>query len=186
MSMNSIFIYFLLAILFSVVSFYSYFLLDILIRGHDLPTNKKARQALCKIIAEKAPQAKIFYDLGSGRGTVVLAVKKQLPHLRVCGLDLSRFRCFIAKAKAKFLNKPVMIKRGDLFKVGLSQADVIYAYIWYDLMPALEQKLQQELKPGAIAITNTVHFSNWPLAETIVFDEKLPGNFGTLFVYVKE
>ena len=180
------FVYFVFIILSLVVIFFFYFLLDVLIRGHDLPTDKKARQALCKIIAEKAPQAKTFYDLGSGRGTVILAVKKKLPHLRVCGVDLSRFRCALANIKAIALHRETFIQKNDLFKVDLSQADVIYAYIWYDLMPALEQKLQQELKPGAIAITNTVHFSNWPLAETIVFDEKLPGNFGTLFVYVKE
>ena len=172
--------------LFSLgVVFFFWFILDVLIRRHDLPSDKKARQMIAQIISQRHPQAKNFYDLGSGRGAVILSVKKHLPHLQVIGVDLSRFRCAIAKAKAKLLGRQVRVKRGDLFKQDLSQADVVYAFIWYDLLPPLERKLQQELKPGALAITNTVHFFDWPLAEKIVFDEKLPGNFGTLFVYVK-
>jgi len=167
------------------VLFFFYFLLDVFIRRHDLPSDKKARQMIAQIISQRHPQAKNFYDLGSGRGAVILSVKKHLPHLQVIGIDSSRFRCALAKLKAKFLGRKIQVKRGDLFKQDLSGADVVYAFIWYDLLPPLEQKLQRELKPGALAITNTAHFFDWPLAEKIVFDEKLPGNFGTLFVYMK-
>jgi len=186
MNLFLIFIYFLLALFGLGVLFFFYFILDVLIRRHDLPSDKKARQMIVQIISQRHPQAKNFYDLGSGRGTVILSVKKHLPHLQVIGIDLSRFRCALAKIKAKFLGRKIQVKRGDLFKQDLSQADVVYAFIWYDLLPPLEQKLQRELQPGALAITNTVHFFDWPLSEKIVFDPTLPGNFGTLFVYVKE
>ncbi|MEK7173140.1 MAG: class I SAM-dependent methyltransferase [Patescibacteria group bacterium] len=185
MNLFLILIFIFLALFGLGVLFFFWFLLDVIIRRHDLPSDKKARQALAQIISQRHPQAKNFYDLGSGRGTVILAIKKHLPHLQVIGVDLSHFRCALAKIKANFLGRKIQIKRGDLFKQDLSDADVVYAFIWYDLLPPLEQKLQQELKPGAIAITNTVHFFDWPLSEKIVFDPKLPGNFGTLFVYVK-
>lgn len=185
MSTNLIIIYSILSVFVFVIGFYLWFVLDVLIRGHDLSSDKKARQALCKIIAEKNPRARNFYDLGSGRGVVVLFVKKYLPHLQVHGIDLSRFRCALVKIKAMALRRDVLVQKNDLFKVNLADADIVYAYIWYDLLPSLEQKLQRELKPGAIVITNTVHFFDWPLSEKIVFDPKLPGDFGTLFVYVK-
>ncbi len=186
MNPGLIIIYSIFAVFVLALGFYFWFLLDVLIRGHDLPSDKKARQMLCRIIAQKAPQARNFYDLGAGRGSVVLSVKKNLPHLRVAGVDLSRFRCALAKIKAKFLRRDVIIQRNDLFKVDLADVDVIYTYIWYDLMPPLQEKLQKELKKGAIVIANTSHFKAWPEAEKFVFDEKLPGDFGTLFVYIKK
>jgi len=185
MTLSVILIFIFLALFGLGIIFFFWFLLDVLIRRHDLPSDKKARQMICQIIAQRNPQARNFYDLGSGRGTVILSIKKHLPHLQVIGVDLSRFRCALAKIKAKFLRRDVLVQRNDLFKVNLADADVVYAFIWYDLLPPLEQKLQRELKPGAIAITNTVHFFDWPLAEKIVFNPTLPGNFGTLFVYIK-
>ena len=185
MTISVILVFIFLALFSLGIVFFFWFLLDVLIRRHDLPSDRKARQIITQIISQKNPQARNFYDLGSGRGTVILSIKKHLPHLQVIGIDLSRFRCALAKLKAKFLRRDVLVQKNDLFKVNLADADVVYAYIWYDLLPPLEQKLQRELKPGALAITNTVHFFDWPLCEKIVFDSKLPGNFGTLFVYIK-
>ena len=66
----------------------------------------------------------------------------------------------------------------------LQNADVVYTYLWYDLMPSLEKKLKNNLKKGAIVITNTSNFPNWQPKETHITYSKNP-EFEKLFVYVK-
>jgi len=164
------------------------FVLDSLLRGHDLSTSKRAIRALVKIISQHKPDANSFYDLGCGQGTLVLVIKRKLPRLAVYGIDNSRIRIFFAKLKSAFFRKKISFKKQDIFQTDLSNADIIYTYLWYDLMPPLERKLQKELRQGAIVITNTSNFPNWkPVQKVVTYSKvcKLP-DFETLFVYVKE
>ena len=73
---------------------------------------------------------------------------------------------------------------GDLYKTDVSQSDVVYLYHDQSVMPALEEKLQKEMKPGAMAIVNTQHFPNWPLTESYITHPEKP-EFEKIFVYVK-
>ena len=163
------------------------FILNSSIFGHDLPTSKRATIALAKIIQQYKPNAKILYDLGCAHGNLSLRLKKILPQLNIYGIDNSAIRIFFAKLQAKFLKRNVYFKKQDIFKIDLHNADVIYLYLWYDLMPLLEKKLQKELKQNAMVITNTSHFQNWqPIKKIITYPKisKMP-DFETLFVYIK-
>lgn len=177
----------LLIILFALIILFLVFTFDSLILGHDLPTSKKAINHLAEIINHQQREAVKFFDLGCGRGTVVLALKKIIPQLDVCGIDNSPFRIWCGRTKARFLGRKVTFIEKDIFDIDLSNADVVYTYLWYDLMPILEKKLWSELKEGALVITNTSHFSNWkPVDKIKTFEKKskLP-DFETLFVYMK-
>lgn len=164
------------------------FLTDSLARGHDSPTGKKAIKQLVKAISKHKPEAVNFYDLGCGRGTVALAVKKEMPQLEVSAVDCNAVRIFFANLKSFLLKRRVNFKKQDLFKTKLQNADVVYTYLWYDLMPPLEKKLRDELKSGALVITNTSKFPNWKPVETVRAHTKVtgPADFETLFVYKKE
>ncbi len=164
------------------------FLIDSLVKGHDSPTSKKTIKQLIKIISKHKPEAINFYDLGCGRGTVALAIKKELPQLEVRGIDYNAVRIFFAKLKSFFLRRKVDFKKQDLFKTDLQKADIVYTYLWYDLMPPLEKKLHSELKSGAIVITNTSKFPNLQPVEIVATHKKVPklSDFETLFVYKKE
>jgi SAM-dependent methyltransferase len=159
-------------------------MLDILIFAHDLPTSKKAILEVVKIIKKYAPDASNFYDLGCGHGRVVLEIKKEMPNLNVYGIDKNPIRIFFAKIKTLILKRKIHFINEDIFKINLSGADILYTYLWYDLMPVLEEKVKKELKKGAIVITNTSHFSNLKPIETIrVHPEIKDENFEKLFVY---
>jgi ubiquinone/menaquinone biosynthesis C-methylase UbiE len=156
--------------------------LDSLLRGHDLATSRRAIKALIKIISQYKLDSYNFYDLGCGRGTLVLAVKRELPHLTVYGIDNSAIRIFFAKIKSKFSGQKINLKKQDIFQIDLRNADIIYAYLWYDLMPLLEKKLRKELKQGAIVITNTSNFPTWkPIKTYVTYPKK--SDFEKLFVY---
>jgi len=186
----SIFIYIILVLFFLFFSIFiilfSVFVFDSILREHDLPTSKIVVKNLIKIISHYKPEASTFYDLGCGRGTVVLSIKKSLPRLEVYGIDNNAVRIFFAELKAVFLGQKIVYKKQDFFQTDLRNADIIYTYLWYDLMPPLENKLRKELKHGAIVITNTSKFPTWKPVERIVARPGIskPPDSETLFIYI--
>jgi len=173
----------LVLLLFGIfVALFFIFTLDSLLRGHDLSTTRRASRTLIKIILQYKPDSRNFYDLGCGRGFLVLAVKRELPYLAVYGIDNSAIRIFFSKLKSKLLGKKINFKKQDIFQTDLRNADIIYTYLWYDLMPSLEEKLQKELKRGAIVITNTSNFPTWKPKGIYITCPKKP-DFEKLFVY---
>ncbi len=154
-------------------------------KGHDLPTSKKAIKKICEIISKHQTKSNNFYDLGCGRGTLALAIKKAFPQFHVYALDKSHLRLFFAKIKTCLLKQKIHFQKTNLFKKDLRNADIIYTYLWYDLMPPLEKKLKKELKKGALIITNTSCFPNWQPTTTYIIHPKNP-DFEKLFVHVKK
>ena len=179
-------------LLLVVISAFSFFLMwfifmiDSIVRGHDLPTSRRATKALFKIISEHKT-ARNFYDLGCAHGALAYRIKRKFPTLCVYAIDHNSVRIFFAKIRAFLFRQNVKFLRKDIFKVNLSDADIIYTYLWYDIMPPLEKKLQKELKQGAIVITNTSNFLTWEPVQKIVTYSKVSKtpNFETLFVYQK-
>jgi len=185
---NIFLILFLMAIIISGTLFVIY-ALDSIIKKHDLPTSSQAIKGIIKIIKEYSPQAQKFYDLGCGHGRVAIKVKKYLPNLKVYGVDKNKIRIFFCQLKNIFKKNKAHFKHQDIFKTNLKNADIIYTYLWYDLMPSLKDKLQNELKSGSLVITNTSNFSDWQPIDKIKTWPNYSGptpNFETLFVYKKE
>ncbi|MBI2577526.1 MAG: class I SAM-dependent methyltransferase [Candidatus Wildermuthbacteria bacterium] len=160
---------------------------DAVWRGHYLPTSNRARRNIAKIVSEHKSASK-FYDLGCGHGGLALYIKSRFPSLCVRAIDNSLVRILFAKMTALFLLRRVQFIQKNIFDADISDADIVYAYLWYDLLPPLEKKLRKELKQGAIVITNTSHFPNWEPIKKIVTHTKITGipDFETLFVYRKD
>ncbi len=187
--MTLIYILFFLvfAVFATVVLLFLLFVADVMIYRHDLPTSRRATRALVAAVKKYKSEARNFYDLGCAHGALALRVKKAMPKLNVYAIDKNSVRIFFAKLRNKFLWRGAHFKRKDIFEEDLSETDVVYTYLWYDLMPILEKKCQKELKRGAVVITNTSHFQDWQPAEKIVTCPQVfkTPDFETLFVYVK-
>jgi trans-aconitate methyltransferase len=162
-------------------------MIDFIVRGHNLSTSRRVTKALFKIISEHKT-ARNFYDLGCAHGALACRIKRRFPTLSVYAIDNDPVRIFFAKMKAFLLRQDIKFLRKDIFEVNLSNADIIYTYLWYDIMPPLEKKLQRELKQGAIVIANTSNFPTWKPIQKIVTYHKVSKtpNFETLFVYQKK
>jgi len=85
-------------------------------------------------------------------------------------LDISRYLWSVAAVTLLGLRKRVRIIRGDFFKIDLSEADVVFAYLLQNTNDRLKEKLRKELRPGTRLISNTFTFSGLPLVLT---DEEL-------------
>jgi len=142
--------------------------IESLAKGHDLPISRRATRELANTIQKYKPGAKTFYDLGCAHGTLSLRMKKILPRLEIHAIDNSTVRIFFARLKSKILRRKIFFQKQDIFKTDLRNADVVYTYLWYDLMPILEKELQKELQQGAVVITNTSHFQDWQPTEKVV------------------
>lgn len=183
-----ILLFIILAVLVSVSLLFVFLMMESLIRGHDLATSKRATRVLADIIKKYKVEGNNFYDLGCGHGTLSLRIKKKLPHFYIYAIDNSKLRIIIAKFRNKILGRNINFQKKDIFETDLSRAEIVYTYLWYDLMPILEKKLLKELPKGAVVITNTSHFQDWQPIEKVEAHNKtfkMP-NFETLFVYIKK
>jgi ribosomal protein L11 methylase PrmA len=106
-------------------------------------------------VLENVPMTpdQLFMDLGCGDGRVLRAVRKR-HGVQTIGYELNP----LAYIMAKLLCRETTIKRKDFFEQNLSKADVVFCYLFPDVMKRLAAKLKSELKPGTTVIS-----CNFPL-----------------------
>lgn len=109
-------------------------------------------------------KGKKFYELGSGDGRVVIEAAKM--GAKATGIEQSWIRVLYSRWKAKRQNRAIaqncQFLHGDIFSRNYHDADIVYIYLLPKGVNKLEDKLKKELKNGALIITQTYHFKNWP------------------------
>ncbi len=97
----------------------------------------------------------MLVDLGCGDGRVLREAQKRYG-VHTVGYEINP----LAYLKARLLSigfKNIKIRRQDFWKADLSQADVVFCYLYPDVMKKLATKLAAGLKPGAIVVAS--HFA---------------------------
>ncbi len=179
-----------LLILFTIViAFYLGMIVDSF-GGEDYATGKKAIQKVAEIIIAKKRQNQLLYDLGSCRGNFVFGISRACPDLKIVGIDNSYIRTWAARLRnyiqpRRLQKNQISFLKADLFKTDLSNADLIFIYLPKELLAALEAKLQQNLKPGALVITHRVYFPNWQPSQTLLSGQPEIKN-GNLYIYEQQ
>ena len=100
--------------------------------------------------------SQMLVDLGCGDGRVLRQAQKRYG-VRTIGYEIN----LMAYLKARFSScgsNRITIKHQSFWKADLSQADVVFCYLYPDIMQKLADKLRSGLKPGAIIVS-----SNFPL-----------------------
>lgn len=128
-----------------------------------IPTKYKKIKDILKLAGVK--RNKIFYELGSGDGRIVIEAAK-LGALSV-GIEQSWIRVLMSRLKVRKLNlSNTKFHHGNIFQFRYASADVVYIYMLQDCVDLLERILKQELKKGAKIITQRYHFKNWKPIKT--------------------
>jgi SAM-dependent methyltransferase len=114
-------------------------------------------------LAEIGPED-VVYDLGSGDGRLLWLAAQDFG-ARAVGIEVDPFRYVWTKLmiRIKRLKGQVEIIRADFFKVDLSAASVVTAYLLRDTNRKLMEKLEQELTPGARVVSRKYIFPDWDL-----------------------
>ncbi|PIS03205.1 MAG: SAM-dependent methyltransferase [Chlamydiae bacterium CG10_big_fil_rev_8_21_14_0_10_42_34] len=113
-----------------------------------MPSSKRAKQAILSI-----PKNGLIYELGSGWGNLAFALAEKYP--------IRCFECaflpwiFSSLLKVIRRRKNISIERKNFFSENLSKADVVVCYLYPGAMEKLKDKFENELKSGALVISNS-------------------------------
>ena len=116
-------------------------------------TSRAKINAFIEAVPMKADQ--MLVDLGCGDGRVLRKAQKHYG-VRAIGYEINP----LAYLKARLLSfgpENIKIRLQNFWKADLSEADVVFCYLYPDVMKKLAAKLASGLKPGAVVVSS--HFS---------------------------
>jgi len=138
-------------------------------------------------LAEIKP-GEILYDLGCGDGRVVIMAAQDFG-ARGVGVEMREdlAKQALGKVSELGLEDRVKIVHGDMFKVDLSQADVVTLYLTTSANDKVKPKLETELKPGTRVVSHDYEILGWRPIKIDNFCEnpKLGYPSHTIYVYRK-
>ena len=135
-----------------------------------LPTETKVYHEVVSYLNKRYGDKGItIVEMGSGanRGQFIFS---ENPHWQVVGYEFSPRPFIMGLLKKCWHKKKPNMKTfyKDFYKVNVSEADVIYSYLFAETNQKLEPKLKAELKPGSIIVSYAFKFPDWIPLETIV------------------
>jgi hypothetical protein len=137
---------------------FAFFLLLLIYRGAasgQIPlyfSNLITTQALIDLIPQSAEIR--FVDLGAGIGSTLQPLSKARKNALITGLEIAPAPWLIALIRS--LGRPnCTVRMADFWKEDLADYDVVYAFLSPVPMTDLWDKVQQEMRPGGLFISNT-------------------------------
>jgi len=136
-------------------------------------------------VAEIKP-GDIVYDLGCGDGRVAIMAAQDFG-ARSVGVEMREdlAKQALGKVTELGLEGRVKIVQGDMFKIDLSQADVVTLYLTTSANDKVKPKLEAELKPGTRVVSHDYEILGWRPVKIDNFCEnpKLGYPSHTIYVY---
>ena len=137
------------------------------------------------ILAELKP-GETLYDLGSGDGRAVIMAAKDFG-ARSVGVELREdlVKRALGNIHELGLETRAHIFQNDIFKVDLSEADVVFLYLTTSANEKVKPKLETELKPGSRIVSHDYEVLGWNPSKIDNFCEnpRLGYPSHTLYVY---
>lgn len=137
------------------------------------------------ILAELKP-GETFYDLGSGDGRAVIMAAKDFG-ARSVGVELREdlAKRALGNIQELGIETKTKILQDDIFKVDLSQADVVFLYLTTSANEKIRPKLEAELKTGSRIVSHDYEILGWQPSKIDNFCEnpRLGYPSHTLYVY---
>ncbi len=140
---------------------------------------------LKKDFDERNPSAYHVVDFGCGDGQLTRMIARTLPKADVLGIENAKIPYTQSVFfKTVFGIKNVRYQQADFFDYDCRNVDAVVMYLSLMVSPRLGEKLFNELKPGAIIISNEFELKgSWPNPEII---ERYTPFKSTLYVYRKQ
>lgn len=110
----------------------------------------------------------VLYDLGSGDGRIPIAAAKQFG-IRAVGIEIDPK--LITEAESSALSAGVAdlvrFRNEDMFRIDVSEANIVTLYLSDKLNVLLRPKLLRELRPGARIISHDFRMGDWKPEQTV-------------------
>jgi SAM-dependent methyltransferase len=141
-------------------------LVYVLALGWTLPVTRGAlfvSTALLRIetLLDAVPmgQGELFVDLGCGDGRVLRAAHKRYG-VKALGFEVNPL-AYLSARVLSFRTPGIRIQWGNFWHKDLGDADVVFCYLFPDVMERLAIKLEKELRPGTRVISCNFPFPGW-------------------------
>lgn len=136
-------------------------------------SSRKVWRALETMLpAGTAKKTFTFMDLGSGLGGVLLHLAKARPDGHFHGVESAPLPFLASWLRIRLdSNRNCQVRWGSLWSCDLSQYDVVFAYLSPVPMERLWLKAKNEMRPGALFISNTFAVPDYPPQDSIVLDD---------------
>jgi SAM-dependent methyltransferase len=120
-----------------------------------------------------------FLDLGCGDGRVLRAARKRYGVL-ARGIDVNPLACLAARLR-NLGDRDVRIHRADFWSHDTGDADVVFCYLFPDLMDRMARKLEEELAPGTRVVSCNFPMPGW--RPSAVIHPDAPDHRDPIFLY---
>lgn len=120
-------------------------------------SSRKMRQAIVDEVKDLvAGRSSVeIVDPGCGTGELARQIAKEVPQAKVRGLELSPLPFWIARFKRiTFGPENLRFRRKDFHDYSYSATDIVVTFLPEPVLHELEPKLQDDLKPRAIVLSN--------------------------------
>lgn len=181
-----------LCIVLAVFFFYTAMLITIFFEAPFVPSSKKAARVMLNVARIKPGE--LVYDLGSGDGRLVrgaarlgakaIGVERSwllIWWCRAINVILARLERQIIPSFQGGMTGARYI-RDSFYNVDLSNADVVFTYLFPNVMGKLKAKFENELRPGARVISYAFKVPGWTAQERIQYAFKSPA----VYVYLRQ
>jgi hypothetical protein len=128
------------------------------------PSSKPVYKALGALLPHRNGVRLI--DLGSGLGGMLRYLSVARPDGVFFGVENALLPYWWSRRRCR-RQYNCSISWGSLWKANLADYDVVYAYLSPAPMPSLWEKVQQEMRPGSLFISNTFVVPDVPPAQSI-------------------
>lgn len=149
----------------------------------DAPYVPTARHVVEKMLeVADVSEDDVVYDLGSGDGRIPIVAAETFG-ARGVGIEIDSALVAKSRTKAEMAGvaDKVEFRRGDLFKVDLSEATVVTLYLWPEINIKLRPKLLRELDPGDRIVSHDFLMGDWEPHRVVDAGQ---GNTGKETVYL--
>ena len=130
-----------------------------------MPTSSVVRETMLAALPAEIDGP--IYELGAGWGGLAVALAGRYPASPVRGFEVSILPWAYSRAR---LWVPRLLGRGrpnlsfqlkNFHRADLSQAALVVCFLTPPIMEKLKPKLEAELRPGALVVSNTFAFRGW-------------------------
>ena len=131
---------------------------DMIRRNHTMHNSRHLQQK------SSTQQMLRFVDLGSGDGRVVFRAAREGLFAKSVGYEINPALHMFANIRRLLTPKywsTTQFYRRDLWKTKLHEYDVVAVYGLSPIMNRLGKKLQEELRPGSIVVSNVFEIPGW-------------------------
>jgi len=116
----------------------------------------------------------LLVDIGCGDGRVLREAKRRYS-VRALGFEVNPLAYILARIRT-FGMEGVEVRLSNFWNVNIQDADVVFCYLFPDVMGKLAQKLEAELRPGTRVISCNFPIPGWRHSEVLYPESSLHGD----------